>query len=227
MEYTWHFQPLWQYLDLWASGCAVTLQLSALSIFFGTIGGGILAVGVRTEFRLLVYLCRAYIDVVRSIPALVLMGTLFFSLPAFGWQVSPFQTAFISLTINLSPFAAEILRSGLESVGRIQYESAKLLGLTEYQLIRYIIVPQVVRRITPALVGEYITTVKLTSLAATIGLAEIWNVTGQVIALTSLPLEARLVGAALYVFPLLLLLWASRKLERRFRVLGFGSRLVI
>jgi ABC-type amino acid transport system permease subunit len=73
------------------------------------------------------------------------------------------------------------------------------------------------------LVGEYVTTLKLTSLAATIGVAEIWHVTGDVVTATSLPLEARLVGAALYVALILPFLLAFMWLERRFKVKGLGQ----
>ena len=226
MGYEWHFAPLWHFLGMWAHGWWVTAQLSALTVLCGTLLGALCVIGQRSNLFPIVFLCRLYVDVFRSIPALVLIGTLFFllpSLPSVGWRGDPFQTAFLALTLNLAPFAAEILRSGIESVGKIQFESARVLGFSEYNSIRYVIGPQVVRRIIPPLVGEIITTVKLTSLAATIGVPEVWNVTSQIITITSLPVEARLVGGGLYALPVLLLLWLSRYLERHFHVRGLGT----
>jgi polar amino acid transport system permease protein len=154
------------------------------------------------------------------------MGTLYFCLPIFtGIRITAFQTAFLALTLNLAPFAAECIRSGVDSISTIQYDSAYVLGFTGWNRTRYVIGPQAIRRIIPPLIGEYITTLKLTSLAATIGVAEIWNATGQVVTATSLPLEARIVGALLYVAIILPLLWLFAWLERKFKVKGFGTHM--
>jgi ABC-type amino acid transport system permease subunit len=133
------------------------------------------------------------------------------------------QTALIGLTLNLAPFAAECIRGGIESIPNIQYQSARVLGFSGWNLAYYIIGPQAIRRIIPPLVSQYITTLKLSSLAATIGVTELWNVTSQVVTATSLPLEARLVGAGLYLAIILPFVWLAIWLEKKFQVKGLGG----
>jgi len=224
MHYQWNFETLLNYWDLWIRGVATTILLSLPVILAGTILGSGLVAGLKSRFPVVRFFCRGYVDFFRALPALVLMGTLYFCLPIFtGIRITAFQTAFLALTLNLAPFAAECIRSGVDSVSTIQYDSAYVLGFTGWKRTRYVIGPQAIRRIIPPLLGEYITTLKLTSLAATIGVAEIWNATGQVVTATSLPLEARIVGALLYVAIILPLLWIFMWLERRFKVKGFGT----
>lgn len=226
MHYQWNFEALLNYWELWIRGVTTTILLSLPVILAGTLLGGSLVAGLKSQFPIVRLLCRAYVDFFRALPALVLMGTLYFCLPIFtGIRITAFQTAFLALTLNLAPFAAECIRSGVDSISTIQYDSAYVLGFTGWNRTRYVIGPQAIRRIIPPLIGEYITTLKLTSLAATIGVAEIWNATGQVVTATSLPLEARIVGALLYVAIILPLLWLFAWLERKFKVKGFGTHM--
>ena len=228
MDYTWDFSFLRQFGELWARGVYVTLLLSVAAIGAGTALGLFLVFGLSRQGTiagaLLRIPCRLYTDVFRSIPALVLMGTIYLCAPILiGVTPSPFQTAWIALALNLAPFAAEVVRAGIDSVPTVQYESARLIGFRGWRLAYYIIGPQAFRRILPPLVGQYVTTLKLSSLAATIGVVEIWNVTGQVVTATSRPVESRLVGAALYCLILLPSLWFVTRLEKRYEVVGLGE----
>jgi polar amino acid transport system permease protein len=223
MNYHWHFEALLHYWELWGRAVLNTLYLSFPVIVVGTILGAALLAGLKSRLWIVRGLCRAYIDLFRAIPALVLMGTLYFCLPIFtGLRISPFQTAFVALTLNLAPFATECMRSGFDSISTVQYDSACVIGFRGWRLGYHIIGPQAVRRIIPPLLGEFVTTLKLTSLAATIGVPEIWNATGQIVTATSLPLEARLIGAGLYVVIILPLLVMFSALEKRFKVKGLG-----
>lgn len=210
--------------DLWWRGLSATFFLSAGSIGMGTLLALIFVIGVKSRYFLVKHSANFLLDLLRAIPALVLIGTMFFLLPAAtGWRISPLTIALIALSLNLSPFAAECIRSGIESVPTIQYESGLLAGFTGWKLNYYIIGPQAIRRIIPPLSGQWVTTIKLSSLAATIGVPEIWHVTGQVVTNTSLPIESRLFGALLYIALILPLLWLLRYFEHRFHVLGVGE----
>lgn len=224
MTYSWNFEPIWQFSHAWARGLFNTIWLAVLIVVFGTLLALVLVSSLKSRNRLLITLARVYIDLFRAIPALVLLGTLFFVLPIFvGLRLSPFQVAVIGLTLNLAPFVAEVIRSAVDSVPSIQYDSALVMGFRGWKRDYYIIAPQVLQRLLPPLVGEYVTTLKLTSLAATIGVEELWNVTSQITTQTSLPLETRIVGATLYVAVILPLLILSFWLERRFGVKGLGE----
>lgn len=224
LQYTWHFEQLTGFARLWAQGVVVTLLLTTSVVVAGTAMAALLVAGLASRSTVARLIARLYVDLFRAIPALVLLGTLYFFLPLlFSVRISPLQTAFVALTLNLAPFAAECIRAALESLPRLQYDTARVLGLTAGQRRRYVTGPQIVRRVMPPLLGQYITTLKLTSLAATIGVAEIWHVTGQAITASSLPLEARLVGAGLYVAIVMPLIWCSLWAERRFSVKGLAE----
>ncbi len=228
MDYLWDFSFLRQFGELWAKGVYATLLLSVVAIVAGTALGLFLVFGMSRRptvvGALLRVPCRIYTDVFRAIPALVLMSTIYLCVPILtGITPTPFQTAWIALSLNLAPFASEVVRAGLDSVPTVQYESARLIGFRGWRLAYYIIGPQAFKRILPPLVGQYVTTLKLSSLAATIGVLEIWNVTGQVVTATSRPLEARLVGAVLYCLILIPSLWFVSWLERRYAVMGLGQ----
>lgn len=224
LAYSWNFGSLANYIDLWSNGVLLTLSLSAGIIFLGTLLGCLLVVGLKSNIKPIIWISRLYIDLFRAIPALVLLGTMYFLLPSLlgGIVLDATTIALIVLSINLAPFAAECIRAGFESVPTIQYESARVLGFKGWHLLYFIIMPQVVRRVLPPLSGQWVTSLKLTSLAATIGVPEIWHVTGVVVTDTSLPLEARLIGAGLYVSIILPCLLGVLWLERRFNVKGFG-----
>jgi polar amino acid transport system permease protein len=223
VTYEWKFAELGRFLDLWLSGVGMTLALSALVVVTGTIMALSLVGGLRSRFVVLNVLARIYIDLFRAVPALVLIGTLYFCLPiVVGVRLSAFQTAYLALAMNLAPFAAECIRAAVNAIPTIHYDSARVLGLTARQRARYVTGPQIVRNALPSLMGQYITTLKLTSLAATIGVAELWNVTGQITTQTSLPLEAKLGGAALYVAVILPFIWVSLSIERRLNIIGLG-----
>jgi polar amino acid transport system permease protein len=224
MSYTWSFRPLAQFGHLWMSGLLCTLELTILAIVLGTCLAVPLVAATKSRVLALAVAARGWIDLFRAIPALVLLATLYFCLPILiGLRLSPFQVAVLGLTLNLAPFVAEVIRGAIDSVPRIQYESAFVLGFTGWRRTYYIIGPQVMQRMLPALVGQYVTTLKLTSLAAVIGVPELWNVTSQITTLTSLPLEAKLAGAALYVAIILPLLAVSLWIEGRLGVKGLGE----
>ncbi|MFA5954082.1 MAG: amino acid ABC transporter permease [Patescibacteria group bacterium] len=223
LSYTWDFTTVFSFVNLWWGGVLVTLQLSALVIVGGTLLGVVAVFGLKSRNVVVRFVTRVFVDVFRAIPALVLMGTMYFCLPMItGVRIDSFQTAVLALTLNLCPFAAECIRAGVESVPASQYETASVLGLSRWQTNRYIVLPQAMRRILPSFMGQCVTSLKLTSLAATIGVTEIWHATSSVISATSLPLEARLVGAGLYTAIILPPLWISLWFESYFHVRGLG-----
>ena len=224
MSYDWHFTPLLQFGYLWVRGLWLTVGLSALSIAIGTLLSLPLVAALQAHSAGARLCARIYIDIFRAIPAVVLLGTLYFCFPLFtGFRLSSFWVAVIGLALNLAPFVAETIRGAIESIPTIQFESAFVMGFRGWNRTRYVVGPQVIQRLLPPLFNEYITTLKLTSLAAAIGVEELWNATSQITTLTSLPIEAKLSGAALYILIVLPLLLISAFLERRFWIKGLGE----
>jgi polar amino acid transport system permease protein len=198
-----HYLPaLWH--ALW-----VTLVLSGLSIIFGSIMG--VVVGAVSSLRSPVrYLARLYIELFLGLPVLVILIWLYYVLPYFGRQFAfdPFWTATLALSLSLSGFVAEVIEGGFKAIPRGQLEAAYMLGLDRFQAIRHIILPQAIGIMWPALVVQYITTYKFSTLASVIGVNEILHIGSQIIQQTYRPIEVYTAIAFIFaatVYPLNLL----------------------
>jgi putative glutamine transport system permease protein len=168
-------EPIIANLPFFMEGLLVTLQLSVGSIFFGAIAG--LAFGVmRLSGRWYLHFpAVAWIETVRSIPSLLLILLVFFVLVDSGFDVSPFWAGVGALAAATSAYIAEVVRSGIAAVDRGQMEAARSSGLSHVQAMKAVILPQALRGMAPALVSEFIKTLKNTSLVAIIGAFEFFH----------------------------------------------------
>ena len=154
-------------------GFIASLQIFALTLV-GALPLGVVVVALRMcRFAPVRLIARAYISVMRGTPLMLQMFAIYF-MPfyVFGVQLTPsskWQAAIFAFIVNYAAYFAEIYRSGLQSIPRGQYEAAEVLGYSKFQTLVHIVVPQVVKRIMPAIGNEVITLVKDTSLAFAIG----------------------------------------------------------
>lgn len=162
-------------------GALTTLQLTALAIFFGFIGGTLLGTARLSPFRPVRWMTRAYIDFFRGTPLLVQIFWIYFGFPALfkslglGFTFDRWTAAVMALSLNSAAYIAEIVRGGIQSIDPGQWEAASSMGLDSLQTLRYIILPQALRRMIPPLGNEFTTLLKDTSLVAVIGLEELFR----------------------------------------------------
>lgn len=167
-------------------GAVVTLALTACSIFFGAIGGTLIAIALISPYSPLRWLCRAYVEFFRGTPLLVQIFMIYFGLPAFfqslglNFNFERFPAAVLALSLNSAAYLAEIIRGGIQSIERGQWEASESLGMSSTQTMSYVIFPQALRRMLPPLSNEFITLIKDTSLVAVIGFEELFR-QGQLI----------------------------------------------
>ncbi len=161
---------------------------------------------------------RTYVEVVRAIPALVLILWVYYGLPvSIGLDLNVFSAGMLALALSDSAFEAEIFRGGIQSIARDHLESARSLGMTRGQTLRYVIMPQAIRRILPPLGNQFVYVLKLSSLVSMIGLQELTRRARELTTVEYSPLE---IFTALIVEYLILIMLASagvRWLERRLR----------
>ena len=166
-------------LELLGSGLVLTLQ-----VFFTTLVGAlplgvVVALCRMSKFKPLALITRFYISVMRGTPLMLqLMALMFGPYYLFGLQMGPdwkYWACSIGFIINYAAYFGEIYRSGLQSIPRGQYEAAEVLGYTRAQTFMKIILPQVAKRILPAMSNEVITLVKDTSLAFVVGIMEMFT----------------------------------------------------
>lgn len=162
-------------LPFMLEGLLITLAMAVCAIGLSAIFGTAFGVARLSHRPYLHYPAVGYIELVRSVPLILFILYLYFVLVDFGYQVSPFWTGVIALAIVASGYLAEVVRSGISSVPPGQMEAARSSGLSYRQAMFEVVLPQALRRMAPALVSEFIKTVKNTSLVAVIGAYEFFD----------------------------------------------------
>jgi polar amino acid transport system permease protein len=153
-------------------GLGMTLLVCAAVVPLGLAGGLMVALAGSTHSRAVRFVLTLLIDVLRAVPPLVLLIFVHAGLPFAGLRLSPFASVCVAFFLNNSAYYGEIYRAGLDSVGAGQREAARSTGLTAWQTMAYVVIPQAVRNVLPDLVSNTVEVVKLTSLASVVALPE-------------------------------------------------------
>lgn len=188
-------------IQMLVEGFLTSLQIFAWTLI-GALPLGVAVVLLRTSrFAVLRGVTRAYISVMRGTPLMLQMFAIYF-MPfyVFGIQLSPsskWQATIAAFIINYAAYFAEIYRSGLQSIPRGQFEAAEVLGYSKAQTYLHIVLPQVAKRIMPAVGNEVITLVKDTSLAFAIGVGEMFS-TAKALVASQVSMVPFAIAAAIY-----------------------------
>ena len=201
------------------NGWLMTLGVTGIALVLSTLGGFVLALCQRSFFLPLRYFAKVLVEIVRCTPLLVLILVIWYG---FGgvFQIANeyrYVAGILILTLFESAYISEIMRAGIESVGKTQIESARAIGFTRSQTYRYVIIPQATRQVLPPLVGQLVSLIKDSSLLSVIAITEFTESAQQANSNTYDTLEMYLPLAAGYlVLTVPISLW-SRWLERRFK----------
>lgn len=197
-----------------AGGFLRTLLLSTVVTLVGVSVGLALSVVRAMRVPALSFFVRAYSDVIRALPPLVIIILCFFGLPYLGVRLSGFTVSSLVLGLILGAFAEEIFWSGIKSIPKGQMEAARSTGLGFMGAMSYVILPQAIRMTVPPLTSRIIATMKNTALAATVATPDLLGIalTVQGKLANTTPLLMAAVAYLLMIYPLVML---SRRLERR------------
>ena len=168
-------------IPLFIKGAGWTLSLSVLSFVVAVPLGLLIALMRMSRMAAFRGIAAGWIELLRGTPLLVQIFFIYFVLPAFGVSFADSTTAVLALSINASAYVAEVFRAGLQSIDPGQREAGLALGLTQSQVLRYILIPQAVRRVVPPLTNEAIALIKDSSLVSIMGMTELTR-TGQELA---------------------------------------------
>lgn len=203
-------------LQFLANGVFSTISVALVSITFSVILGLIFALPSLSSNRWLKGIARVYVEVFRAVPMLVLILWVYYGIPVLtGLQLSVFFAGVIALALCDSAFEAEIFRAGLQSVDQGQREAADALGLNYIDKLRYIILPQAVRRVLPPLGNQFVYMLKASSLLSVIGYSELTRRANELVVVEYRPLEIYTLLVLEYLVLILVASWAVRKLEHR------------
>jgi glutamine transport system permease protein len=168
------FDIIWEYAPLLVKGTLLTITISMASIILGAIIGLFIAFGKMSPRWYVTYPMACYINFFRGTPLILQIFLVHFGLvPLLLGTTNAILAAVLSLSLNSAAYTAEIYRAGIQSIDRGQREAANSLGMTSFQSMRYIILPQAIRRMIPAFGNEFIVLIKDSSLVAVIAAPEL------------------------------------------------------
>ena len=208
---------LWNYRVRFWQGFLLTLEISFASLFISLFIGSIIAWAKNSKILYFNYLANTYVEVIRGTPLLVQI-IFFYYIIGTAWGLhNRFIAGVLILSIFEGAYISEIIRGGLISIESKQTEIAKSIGLDSSQTFRFVILPQLVVRILPALAGQFASVIKDSSLLSTIAVIELMQVTKEITANNfGIYFQSYLLLAAMYLaltYPISLL---AKYLERRF-----------
>ena len=198
------------------SGVGWTLGLALCAIVVSVVLGLFIALLGLSRNRLASVANRVYVESLRSIPMLVMVLWVFYGLPVVvGLKLDVFAAGVVALALCDSAFEAEIFRAGIQSIDRGQHEAAETLGLGFIDKMRFIILPQAIRRVLPPLGNQFVYILKTSSLVSVIGLAELTRKANELVVTEYRPLEIYTFLILEYLVLILIVSWGVRWLERK------------
>ncbi|USD41132.1 amino acid ABC transporter permease [Vibrio sp. SCSIO 43135] len=196
-----------------------TISISLLSMLLAMLLGLIVALPALSNSKLLRAINRVYVEVIRSIPVLVLLLWVYYGMPTLlDVSLNHFWAGVIALTVAESAFMAEVFRGGIQSINKGQHEAAEALGLTYWSKMRLVIFPQAFRLILPPLGNQFVYILKMSSLVSVIGLSDLTRRANELVVTEYLPLEIYTFLVLEYLVLILCVSQAVRWLEKRIAI---------
>lgn len=203
-------------LQFLASGLYYTVLLSLTAIVISVVVGLLVALPGLSANRTLRGFNRTYVELVRAVPMLVMILWVYYGLPQItGFTISVFWAGVIALALSDSAFEAEIFRAGIQSINKGQYEAAHSVSLNYKDTMRFVILPQAIKRILPALGNQLVYMLKMSSLVSVIGMQELTRKANELVVTEYRPLEIYTILLLEYLVLILIASACVRWLERR------------
>ena len=205
-----------QSLPALLSGLYVTLEITAISLVIATIIGLSFGMMSISKNKILKIIATIYVDILRGTPLIVQAFFIYFGLPAaFNLKIPAFVAGVLCISLNAGAYMVEIFRAGIMAVDKGQMEAARSLGLPYGKTMKLIILPQAIRNMIPAIINQFIISLKDTSLLSVIGIRELTQ-SGEIIIATSYRVfETWSFIAIFYFIMIMALTYVARSVERR------------
>jgi polar amino acid transport system permease protein len=217
VDYEWNWAGVWEYRQKFLQGWLVTVGISLAALVGSTLVGGVAAVLLRSGNAFCEATARVYVELIRGTPLLVQLLIGFYVVATAVGLENRYAAGVILLSLFSGAYMAEIFRGGLDAIPRAQIDSCRAIGLTPWQTLRLVVVPQAVRLVLPSVAGQLVSLVKDSSLLSVIAISEFTLNAQEVNSFTYSTLESYLPLAAGYLLLTLPLSALARWLEHRFR----------
>jgi His/Glu/Gln/Arg/opine family amino acid ABC transporter permease subunit len=197
MRYDWSI--IWQYRDALAEGVLITVMLTVVTMSIAVPGGIAIMLVRQSRFRVVSTAGTCFVEFFRNLPLILVIYWAFYVLPILvEFDLSPFATGVIALALAISAYNAETFRAGVNSIRKGQSDAALALGMSRWQVMRKIILPQAIRRVLPVLASTWVSLFKDTSLVSVIAVGELAYTAMQIRATTFRVLEMLTAMAVIY-----------------------------
>ena len=206
-------------LPLLLYGALMTIKITAVAVSCGFIIGLIVSLARMSNFVIIRLIAKCYVDVIRGTPMLVQIFMIYFALPQIiGTRIDPYVAAVAACSINSGAYVSEIFRAGIQSVDKGQMEAGRSLGLSWWQTMRFIIIPQAFKASIPPLGNEFIAMLKDSSLVSVIGFEELTRRGQLIIAKTYASFEIWGTVAVIYLIMTVTISQLVGYLERKYSI---------
>ena len=209
------FDFLPKYYTTYIDETVTTLKVSLIALLIGLLLGIVICLAKISTIKVLNVLATIYVEVIRNTPILVQIMIIYFALPEVGISFTPFMSAIIALSINSGAYVSEIFRSGILAIDKGQMEAGRSLGLSYFQTMKFIILPQALKNSLPALGNEFISLVKESSIVYFVGVADIMFAANTVKNATYETFGPYLIAAAIYFIITSVLSFLVKRLEKK------------
>lgn len=217
LSYDYPWKQIAPYRMNLLKGWGMTVIISACALVLSSLFGSLLLAGQLGKHHPTQILSRAYVEIIRGTPLLVQILIIFYMMADAAGLDNKFLIGTLILSVFSGAYLSEIFRGGIESIPKSQIESARAIGLTGIQIYRFVIIPQAIRRVLPAVTGQFANLIKDSSLLYVIGFGEFTMQAREVNAATYSTFAAYIPLAIGYLILTLPLAILSHRLEKRFR----------
>ncbi|MEE4195896.1 MAG: amino acid ABC transporter permease [Anaerolineae bacterium] len=201
-------------------GLIITFQISAVCLAIGFVIGFPAALARVYGPKWLRWIVTAYIEILRGTPTLVQLFLIYYGLPQLDITLSAFLSAYIALGLNSSAYQAEYFRGAIQAIKSGQMMAARSIGMTKFQAIRHVIIPQAFRFAIPSWSNEAISMIKISSIVYLITVPELMNVAKELVSRYYNPFETYITAGVIYLIVIGILSWLLNKLENYLTIPG-------
>lgn len=214
----WDFGSVLENRDALIAGAIGTVRLFAICLVCGLGFGLVIGLGRYARSRWFNWPATLFVEFFRNTPVLVQILWFYFALPIIApFEISPLAAAALGISLNAAAFSADIYRGGIQSIERGQWDGARAIGMSWGQAMRRVILPQALKRMTPALTSRAIEVFKSTTLASTVAYVELLQQGKLIASLNYNPIEAYTTVAVIFFLILWPLVQLTYLLERRMK----------
>jgi len=209
-----NFGVIWKNIDILFQSLLLTLKITTVAIVLSTLLGIIVGLIASKGSKEAKFVIKIYIEVMRNIPLLVILYSIYFGLGELSINFSSYSSIIIALLLSNGAYLGEIIRAGIESINKSQTEAGLALGLHTYQLYLRVILPQALINVFPSIINQYVIILLSSSFASLVALDELTSTVSRLSSFSFRTFEFYVFGASIYLLISIAISYFSKKIDK-------------